>query len=73
VVTGEYEKVFPWDIMPQQLIKSMIIKDFDMMEKLGILEIAEEDFALCEFICTSKMELQEIIRNSITEYMKEMI
>jgi Na+-transporting NADH:ubiquinone oxidoreductase subunit A len=73
VVTGQYEKVFPWDIMPQQLIKSMIIKDFDMMEKLGILEIAEEDFALCEFVCTSKMELQEIVRNSINDYMKEMI
>ncbi|NCA79871.1 MAG: hypothetical protein EOM76_06765 [Sphingobacteriia bacterium] len=73
VVTGQYEKVFPWDIMPQQLIKSMIIKDFDMMEKLGILEIAEEDFALCEYVCTSKMELQEIVRNSINDYMKEMI
>lgn len=73
VVTGQYEKVFPWDIMPQQLIKSMIVKDYDLMEKLGILEVAEEDFALCEFVCTSKIELQEIVRQSINDYIKEMV
>lgn len=73
VVTGQYEKVFPWDIMPQQLIKSMVVKDYDLMEKLGILEVAEEDFALCEFVCTSKIELQEIVRQSINDFMKEMV
>lgn len=73
VVTGQYEKVFPWDIMPQQLIKSMIVKDYDLMEKLGIYEIAEEDFALCEVVCTSKIELQGIVRQGINEFMTEMI
>lgn len=73
VVTGQYEKVFPWDIMPQQLIKSMIVKDYDLMEKLGIYEIAEEDFALCEVVCTSKIELQDIVRQGINEFMTEMI
>ncbi|MGI6320018.1 MAG: Na(+)-translocating NADH-quinone reductase subunit A [Bacteroidales bacterium] len=73
VVTGQYEKVFPWDIMPQQLIKAMMVRDYDMMQNLGILEVAEEDFALCEVICTSKNELQDIVRNSITDYIKEMV
>ncbi len=73
VVTGQYEKVFPWDILPQQLLKAMLIKDYDLMEKLGILEVAEEDFALCEFVCTSKIELQEIVRNSINDFIKEMV
>ena len=59
--------------MPQQLIKAMMVRDYDMMQNLGILEVAEEDFALCEVICTSKNELQDIVRNSITDYIKEMV
>jgi len=65
VVTGEYEKVFPMDIYPVQLLKSILIEDIDMMEKLGIYEVAEEDFALCEFVCTSKIKSQEIIRHGL--------
>jgi Na+-transporting NADH:ubiquinone oxidoreductase subunit A len=65
VMTGEYEKVFPMDILPVQLLKSILIEDIDLMEKLGIYEVVEEDFALCEFMCTSKIRSQEIIRNGL--------
>ena len=64
-MTGEYEKVFPMDIYPVQLLKSILIEDIDLMEKLGIYEVVEEDFALCEFVCTSKIESQEIIRQGL--------
>lgn len=65
VMTGQYEKVFPMDIYPVHLLKSILIEDIDMMEKLGIYEVIEEDFALCEFVCTSKIKSQEIIRNGL--------
>jgi Na+-transporting NADH:ubiquinone oxidoreductase subunit A len=65
VVTGQYEQVFPMDILPQYLIKSIITNDIERMENLGIYEVAPEDFALCEFVCTSKMELQNIVREGL--------
>ena len=71
VITGEYEKVFPMDIYPVQLLKSILIEDVEMMEKLGIYEVVEEDFALCEFVCTSKIESQDIIRRGIDIIRKE--
>ena len=58
VVTGQYEKVMPMNIMPQQLIKSVMAKDLELMENLGIYEVIEEDMALCEFVCTSKIDVQ---------------
>jgi len=72
VVTGEYEKVFPMDIYPVQLLKAILIEDIDKMEKLGIYEVAEEDFALCEFVCTSKIESQAIIRKGLDLMYNEM-
>ena len=72
VITGEYEKVLPMDIMPMQLIKAILAEDIDMMEKLGIYEVAEEDFALVEFIDTSKTEIQAIIRKGLDLIRKEM-
>ena len=72
VVTGQYEKVFPWDILPVQLLKAIIIGDIEMMENLGIYEVAEEDFALCEYVCTSKIESQQLIRKGIEMMQKEM-
>ncbi len=71
VVTGVYEKVLPMDIMPMQLIKSIMINDIDMMEKLGIYEIAPEDFALPEFVCPSKIEMQTIVREGLDAMKKE--
>jgi Na+-transporting NADH:ubiquinone oxidoreductase subunit A len=71
-MTGEFEKVFGWDIYPLQLIKAILIEDIDRMEQLGIYEVDEEDFALCEFIDTSKTNIQEIIRNGLNLMLKEM-
>ena len=71
VVTGEYEKVFPMDIYPMHLLKAIIVEDIEKMEQLGIYEVAEEDFALCEFICSSKIEIQSIIRQGMDMMMKE--
>lgn len=71
VVTGELEKVFPMDIYPMQLIKAIIIEDIDLMEQLGIYEVAEEDFALCEFVNTSKIEIQKVVRQGLDIMIKE--
>ena len=71
VMTGEYEKVLPMDIFPVQLLKSILVEDIDMMEKLGIFEVAEEDLALCEFVCTSKTEVQQILRQGLDLMKKE--
>jgi Na+-transporting NADH:ubiquinone oxidoreductase subunit A len=71
VVTGQYEKVLPMDIYPMQLIKACLIDDIDSMEQLGIYEISPEDVALCEFVCTSKMEVQSIIREGLDLIKKE--
>lgn len=65
VVTGEFEKVFPFDILPLSLLKACLIGDIDLMEQLGIYEVDPEDFALCEFIDTSKNDLQRIIRDGL--------
>lgn len=72
VMTGQFEKVFGWDIYPLHLIKSIMIEDIDLMEKLGIYEVDEEDFALCEFIDTSKTEIQAIVRKGLELVRKEM-
>ncbi len=72
VVTGQLEKVFPFDIYPMQLIKSIMINDIDEMEKLGIYEVDAEDFALCEVVCTSKINIQEIVRNGLENLRAEM-
>ncbi len=72
VLTGLYEKVLPMDIYPLQLLKAIIIKDIDLMENLGIYEVDEEDFALCEFIDPSKTEMQAIVREGLDFIRKEM-
>ncbi len=72
VLTGQYEKVVPMDIYPMQLFKAILAEDIDMMENLGIYEVAEEDFALCEFICPSKIEIQSIVRKGLDLMIKEM-
>ena len=65
VMTGQYEKVFPFDIYPVYLIKSILSNDIERMENLGIYEVAPEDFALCEFVCTSKINVQQIVRDGL--------
>ena len=70
VVTGEYEKVLPMNIHPQHLMKAILANDYEQMEGLGIYELTEEDVALCEFVCTSKMPVQNILREGL-EMMRE--
>lgn len=72
VVTGVYEKVLPMDILPMYLLKAIMAEDIDKMEQLGIYEVIEEDFALCEFVCPSKTEIQAIISQGINLMIKEM-
>ena len=72
VMTGKYEQVVPMDIYPMQLLKAILAQEVDLMENLGIYEIAEEDFALCEFICPSKIEIQSIVRQGLDLMIKEM-
>ncbi len=71
VVSGQYEKVFPFDIYPVHLIKSIITNDIEKMENLGIYEVSPEDFALCEFVCTSKINVQSIVREGLDLVYKE--
>ena len=71
VFTGNFERVFPFDIYPTQLIKACIVGDIDLMENLGIYEVEPEDFALCEFIDTSKTDIQAIVREALEKLRKE--
>jgi Na+-transporting NADH:ubiquinone oxidoreductase subunit A len=60
------------DIFPMHLLKAILAGDIEKMENLGIYEVAEEDFALCEYVCTSKTEVQRIIRDGIEMMIKEL-
>jgi len=71
VITGEMEKVLPIDVYPMQLLKAALIEDIEKMENLGIYEVAPEDFALVDFVSTSKIEAQDIIRKGLDLMIKE--
>ncbi len=70
ILSGEYDKVFPFDIYPEYLLKAIIARDIDKMEQLGIYEVAPEDFALPEFVDTSKIPLQKIVREGL-DYLRQ--
>ncbi|MFA6334584.1 MAG: Na(+)-translocating NADH-quinone reductase subunit A [Bacteroidales bacterium] len=72
VMTGIYEKVLPMNIYPMFLLKAILAEDIDRMEALGIYEVIEEDLALCEYVCPSKIEIQEIVSKGIDLMIKEM-
>lgn len=71
IMSAEYERVFPMDIYPSYLIKAIITGDIDRQEALGIYEVAPEDFAVAEFIDSSKLELQRIVREGLDILRKE--
>ena len=71
VVTGLYEKYLPMDIYPMYLLKACLAGDIDKMENLGIYEVVEEDFALCEVVDPSKIAIQQIIRDGINLMIRE--
>ena len=72
VVNDVYGKVLPMDIYPVYLLKACLANDIDKMEKFGIYEVLEEDLALCEYVCPSKIYIQQIITDGIALMLKEM-
>ena len=72
VMSDVYGKVLPMDIYPTYLFKAALAKDLEKMEQLGIYEVIEEDIALCEYVCPSKIEIQKIISDGIDLMIKEM-
>ena len=71
ILSGVFDKVFPFDIYPEYLLRAINNQDFDRMEKLGIYEVAPEDFALPEFVDTSKHELQQMVREGLDKLREE--
>ncbi len=72
IMSGEYDSVMPMDVMPEYLLKAIIARDIENMEKLGIYEVAPEDFALAEYVDTSKIPLQHIVREGLDYLRKEL-
>ena len=72
VVNDVYSKVLPMELYPVYLFKACLANDIDKMEKFGIYEVLEEDLALCEFVCPSKIDIQQIITDGISLMLKEM-
>ncbi len=72
VLSGQYEKLVPMDLLPVHLLKAILVNDIDKMEQLGIYEVIEEDLALCEYACTSKIRVQDILRTGINTMIKEL-
>jgi Na+-transporting NADH:ubiquinone oxidoreductase subunit A len=66
VPVGQYERVMPLDILPTQLLRALIVGDLDSAEKLGALELDEEDLALCTYVCAGKYEYGPILRENLT-------
>ncbi len=71
IMSGEYDRVFPMDIYAGYLVKAIITGDIDKQEELGIYEVAPEDFAVAEFVDSSKLELQRIVREGLDILRKE--
>src|SRR5690554_4894621 len=66
VPVGAYEEVMPLDILPTQLLRSLIVGDIETAMQLGCLELDEEDLALCTYVCPGKYEYGHILRDNLT-------
>lgn len=71
VPVGNYEAVMPLDILPTQLLRYLIVGDTEMAQKLGCLELDEEDLALCTYVCAGKYEYGPILRDNLARIEKE--
>ena len=71
VIGSPYEKVVPLSINPMLLVKSVLAEDYEEAERLGLLEVAPEDFALPTFVCPSKIEMMEIVRKGLKRHAAE--
>ncbi len=71
VPVGNYEEVMPLDVLPTQLLRALIVGDTEVAQKLGCLELDEEDLALCSYVCAGKYEYGPILRDNLTRIEKE--
>lgn len=71
VPIGNYEEVMPLDVLPTQLLRALIVGDTEMAQKLGCLELDEEDLALCSYVCAGKYEYGPILRDNLARIEKE--
>jgi Na+-transporting NADH:ubiquinone oxidoreductase subunit A len=71
VPIGAYERVMPMDVMPTFLLRALITRDIEWAEELGVLELDEEDLALCTFVCPGKVEYGPLLREMLTRIEKE--
>ncbi len=71
VPVGSFERVVPMDMLPTQLLRSLIVGDTEMAQALGALELEEEDLALCSYVCSGKYEYGPILRDNLTRIEKE--
>jgi Na+-transporting NADH:ubiquinone oxidoreductase subunit A len=71
VPIGMYERVFPFDILPTFILRSLLADDTEKAEELGCLELDEEDLALCSFVCPGKVEYGPLLRQVLTTIEKE--
>jgi Na+-transporting NADH:ubiquinone oxidoreductase subunit A len=71
VPVGSYERVMPLDILPTQLLRALVVGDIESAMQLGCLELDEEDLALCTYVCPGKYEYGPILRNNLTNIVKE--
>ena len=71
VPIGAYEKVMPLDTLPTQLLRAMLVKDSDMAMDLGVLDLDEEDLALCTFVDPGKVDYGPVLRDVLTQIEKE--
>jgi Na+-transporting NADH:ubiquinone oxidoreductase subunit A len=71
VPVGSYERVMPLDILPTQLLRSLLVSDLEMATNLGALELDEEDIALCTYACPGKYEYGPVLRSVLSKIEKE--
>lgn len=71
VPIGNFEGVMPLDVLPTQLLRAIVVGDTDMAQKLGCLELDEEDLALCSFVCSGKYDYAPVLRNNLTQIERE--
>ena len=71
VPIGLYERVFPFDMFPAYLLRAIAVNSFEEAEKLGCLELDEEDLALCTFVCPGKNDFGPMLRSNLTRILEE--
>jgi Na+-transporting NADH:ubiquinone oxidoreductase subunit A len=71
VPVGAYERVMPWDLLPPQLLRALLVGDTETAQALGCLELDDEDLALCTYVCPGKYEYGPVLRDNLARIEKE--